>query len=114
MKRGCKKSLRDIKEWLEPVGIPAAELRFLKPQKPPYAVYLCEEEITGGDTKNLICTRDVSVEVYAEKAEREKEQEIERLLDAEAIPYEKRRVWLESEKLFETIYDFTLIESKEE
>jgi hypothetical protein len=100
----------DVKTWLETTGMKAAELRFLKPPSRPYIIFLDNKEVRGAATRNCIANRDITIELYSDKIDNEAEQKIEDLLNEKAIEYTKDRTWIDSEKLFQTLYDFNLIE----
>lgn len=100
----------DIKTWLENTGMKVAEERFLKPPAPPYVIFTDNIDIGGADNKNCIADRNISIELYSLKIDHISENLIENLLNEKAINYKRDRIWLDTEMLFETIYDFKLIE----
>lgn len=102
--------LTDIKTWLETTGMKAAEERFLKPPALPYIEFLEDTDVSGADNKNCIANRKVTTELYSGIINREAEQKIEDLLNVKAIEYKKERTWIDSEKFFQTVYDFNLLE----
>jgi len=91
----------DIKPWLEITGYKVAEERFLKPPAFPYIIFTEEINISGADNK---------IELYSEKIDKISEKKIEDLLNGKAIEFKKDRTWIESEKFFQTVYDFSLTE----
>lgn len=99
----------DIQTWLETTEIPVKKLRFLKPPSFPYIVWLESSETRGADDKNLIKSRDITIELYFE-TESDAEAKIEVLLNALPVEFSKDTVWLDSEKMYETIYNFELEE----
>lgn len=102
--------LTDVKKLLETTGMSVAETCFLKPPSLPYIIFIEEIEFRGSDHKNCIANRDISVELYSTKINKEKENLIEKLLNDKSIEYRKNRTWINSEELFQTVYDFYLIE----
>ncbi|SKA99781.1 hypothetical protein SAMN05443428_13810 [Caloramator quimbayensis] len=102
--------LTDIKAWLETTGFKVAEERFLKPPQLPYLIYIENKEIDGADDKNFIANRNITVELYTDKIDHAAEEKIETLLNEKAIKYRVNRTWIDSEKFYETIYEFNLIE----
>lgn len=98
----------DIKSWLETTDYKVAEERFLKPPALPYIIFTEETDMRGADNKNFIADRKLSIELYSDKINREAEKKIENLL--EQIEYKKDRTWIDSEKFFQTVYDFNLLE----
>ncbi len=102
--------LTDIKKLLEKTCMKVAETCFLNPPPAPYIIFTDDIEVTGSDNKNCIYNRDISVELYSERINREKEILIENLLNKNSIEFEKNRTWIDSENLFQTVYDFFLKE----
>ena len=62
----------DIKNFLERTGMKVAENCFLKPSALPYIVFLDNTSISGADDKNCLLDRDIIVELYSEKINKEK------------------------------------------
>lgn len=102
--------LTNVKEMLELTGLKVAENCFLRPPALPYIVFLEESNYSGSDRRNTLCERDITVELYSEKINREKEKAIEDILNNNSISYIKSRKWIDSEKFFQTMYDFQLYE----
>lgn len=102
--------LMDIKTWLEVAGMKAAEERFLKPPALPYLIFTEELNSGGADDKNCIADRRISIELYSDKINRDAETKIENLLNERAIEFKRDRQWIDSEKFFQTVYDFNLVE----
>jgi hypothetical protein len=100
----------DVETWLEATGLKVSEERFLKPPPLPYIVFTEDNDISGADDKNCIASRDISVELYALKVDHPSENLIENLLNEKAISFRRDRMWLDTEGMFETIYDFNLVE----
>lgn len=89
------------------------EVRFLKPPRVTYAVYLDARDVRGPDNLNALIEHDVSIELYEYQPDPSAEQRIEEQFDRLGIPYEKQtRYWLQSEQLYQVIYDFTYIEKR--
>lgn len=99
-----------IETWLESTGLLVSEERFLKPPPLPYIVFTENKDVSGSDGKNCIASRDISVELYALKVDHPSEDLIESLLNEKAISFKRDRIWLDTEMMFETIYDFNLVE----
>jgi hypothetical protein len=102
----------DIKALLQETGLPVREQRFLGVMPLPAIVYSDDVEIGGADLKNNLITHNIGIEFYAENIDLENETKIERLLDSMPIHYTRSRDWIESEKFFSTIYEFTITERK--
>jgi hypothetical protein len=87
------------------------ETRFLKPPTTSYCVYFDSITRRGADAKNLIKEHSYTIELYAYTKDAEAEAKIEQALDEYAIPYEKlERTWLDSESLYQTVFNFDFIE----
>ena len=100
----------DVKAWLETTGMKVAEDRFLKPPSFPYIVFTDNTDVSGADNKNFLVDRMISIEMYSDKINRDAEQNIELLLNQKSINYKRYRTWIDSEKFFQTVYDFNLLE----
>ncbi|OCB00399.1 hypothetical protein [Clostridium beijerinckii] len=100
----------DIKTWLELTGMSVAETCFLKPPPLPYIVFDDDIKTDGADDKNCLADRSITIEMYSERINREKEASIEKLLNEKAIIFKKNRTWVDSEKFFQTVYDFNIYE----
>lgn len=100
----------DIKAWLETTGMKVGEVSFKSPPPTPYIIILTTENVRGADTKNLISNRDITLELYSMKIDKEAEENIESLLNEKSIEYTKDRTWIDSERYYQTLYDFNLLE----
>jgi hypothetical protein len=100
----------DVKTWLESTGLKVSEERFIKPPPLPYIIFTENKDVSGADDRNCIASRDISIELYALKVDHLSEELIECLLNKMAIGFKRDRIWLDTEMMFETVYDFTLIE----
>ena len=101
-----------IKVLLEQTGLPVREQRFLGIMPLPAIVYTDDIEVGGADLINNLITRNIGIEFYAENIDLESEAGIEQILDSLPISYTKNRDWIESEKFFSTVYEFTITERK--
>lgn len=100
----------DIKSFLNKTGMKVAENCFLKPPALPYIVFLENSSVGGADNKNCLIKRNITVELYSEKINRQKEKSVENLLNNRLINFSKNRTWIDSEGFFQTVYDFNLYE----
>ncbi|NFF80436.1 hypothetical protein FDA09_11805 [Clostridium botulinum] len=100
----------DIKKWLETTELKVAETCFKKPPMLPYVVFTSNDNIAGADLKSCISNRDIIIELYSDSINRAKEKLIEDLLKEKSIEFNKNRTWIDSEKIFQTMYDFSLYE----
>ena len=102
----------DVKAFLEQTGLPVREQRFLGVMPLPAIVFTDAVDMGGADLKNNLITRNIGIEFYAETIDLENEAKIELLLDSLPVSYTRTRDWIESEKFFSTIYEFTITERK--
>lgn len=87
------------------------ETRFLKPPKSTYAVYMDSFTGRGADGLNLIKDHSYTIELYCYAPDPEAEKNIENSLDDLGLEYSKsERIWIESEQLYQVVYDFNFIE----
>jgi hypothetical protein len=100
----------DIDIFLNTIGLKHKEVMYLVPPALPYIIYLINSKISGADYLNCTSNRSITLELYSEKIDNISEAKIETLLNSNAIKYEKSRQWIDTEKLFQTTYDFNLIE----
>lgn len=101
-----------IKTLLKLTGLPVREQRFLGVMPLPAIIYSDDVEIGGADLTNNLITHNIGVEFYSESIDLENEARIEYLLDNMPISYTRNRDWIESEKFFSTVYEFTITERK--
>jgi len=102
--------LSDIETWLETTGLKVSEERFLKPPPFPYIVFTDSPDVSGSDDENCIADRSISIELYSLKVDHVSEVLIENLLNEKAIDFKRDRIWIDTEMMFSTIYDFNLVE----
>lgn len=89
------------------------ETRFLQPPKETYAVYNQSIRRRGADNLNLISEYDISIEVYEYAPDPKAEASIEAQLDNIGQQYEKaERYWIESEQLYQVIYNFSYMKKE--
>ncbi len=101
----------DVMEMLQETDLPFAYDHFAQGEspKPPFLCFLYpNEESFGADNHVYFHTPHMDLEVYTDYKDPELEQEIEEMLDAHELFYEKSEVWIESEKLYEVLYSVTL------
>lgn len=87
------------------------ETRFLKPPTTTYAVYMGSYASRGADGVNLVKEHSYTIELYSYKADPTAERKIEEVLDSSGIEYDKsERYWLDSEQLYQVVFNFDHIE----
>jgi len=78
--------------------------------KPPYIAYLSSYSSNlKADNKVYKKIDNLQIELYTSKKDLEAETVLEDLLDENEITYESTETWIESEKLFQKIYEVRLI-----
>lgn len=102
----------DVKAFLEQTELPVREQQFLGVMPLPAIVFTDAVDIGGADLINNLITRNIGIEFYAETIDLLNEAKIELLLDSLPVSYTRTRDWIESEKFFSTIYEFTITERK--
>ena len=96
---------------IEDMGLPFAYSHFAEGESPdpPFLVYLFpKNKHFGADGVVFYKNTQIDLELYTDKKDLKLEEKIEEILDREKIYYEKSEVWIESERLYEVLYEFTL------
>lgn len=89
------------------------ETRFLNPPRTTYAVYNDTKNARGADDLNLIMEHEVNIELYEYSPDPEAEARLEEQLDAHKVEWIKQsRYWIQSEQLYQIIYEFNYVEKK--
>ena len=97
-----------VNEILTATGLPYKESRFLKPPTTTYAIFNDSVDRRGGDNINLLSQHDVSIELYEYEPDPKAEKALEDQLDSRGIEYSKEaRYWLQTEQMYQVVYDFT-------
>lgn len=87
------------------------ECRFLKPPTSTYAIFLDSYTSRGADNLNLIKDHSSTIELYSSTPDPAAESRIETVLDNMGMEFVKNdRYWLESEGLYQVVYDFDYTE----
>lgn len=110
----------DLKEKLNRgTGLSIAEDHFVKPPQLPYITFLEDKEIRGISTDNLIIFNGVTVELYTSLPDTELETKVRNVIiddilknsnNDDEFEVNQNREYIESEQMYMTVYDFTLIE----
>ena len=97
----------DITNMLKEAGLPLAYDHFAEGEspEPPFLIFL----LPGSD--NMFADNGVyfkisqlNMELYTDKKDPELEEKLEDILTAHEIPWEKSEVWIDSEKMYEVLY----------
>lgn len=99
----------EVTELLEQSGIPFAYDHFAEGEgpDPPFLCYRTPNSVNFSADGCVYFRVDViDIELYTDKKDVALEQRLERLLSASGIFWNKDEYWIESEKLYEVIYEF--------
>lgn len=108
-------TLNDICTILKATGYPVAYSRFISSPttplpSPPYIAYLSAYSSNLiADNKVYKKINNLQIELYTTKKDLVAEKKIEDLLDANEIAYESTETWIDTEKLFQKLYEMRLI-----
>ncbi|MGG3924905.1 hypothetical protein ABET51_02725 [Metabacillus fastidiosus] len=103
-------TLIELKKILEATGYPVAYSHFDEQQTSPFITYLVHDSPSFfADNKVYKKINDVLIELYTTKKDLVAEKKLEDLLDENEISYEADETFIESEKLFQRIYEVRLI-----
>ena len=100
-------------ELLERISLPFTYHHFAEGESPnpPFVIYFIPEQ-DHFSADGVIYHKQLAVrfELYTDKKEPEKEKMIEQVFSQYQIYYQKESIWIEEEKLYETIYLFEMEE----
>lgn len=101
-------SYEEINEMMQEMGLPFAYHHFAEGEspQPPFLIFLSPGENTfSADNLKYYSFKQLDIELYTDEKAPEKEMEIETVLKEHHIFYNKSEVWIESEKLYEVLYE---------
>lgn len=103
-----------VKEILAAAGIPERGSRFVKPPAGSYAVWFDHITTDGPDGEPpRIFTHDVELELYEHRKDDAAVAALEAALSAAGLRWTKQdRLWIQSEQMYQTIYEFTYTETR--
>lgn len=103
-----------IKNILAAAGIQARRNRFPKPPDGTYAIWTDDIETDGADGQPpAIFRHDVDIEVYEPRPDDDALARLEAAMSAHGMHWTKQdRYWLQSEKLYQTVYSFSFVEKR--
>jgi hypothetical protein len=108
-------TLNDIYTILKATGYPVAYSHFTATTNnplpsPPYITYLSAYSSNfKADNKVYHKIDNLQIELYTAKKDLTAEKKLEDILDANEIAYDSVETWIDSEKLFQKIYEVRLI-----
>lgn len=103
---------REVFQMIKSIGFPTAYHHFEEGQEPekPYLVYLypgTNNFAADGTVYQGINRLDI--ELYTERKELESEKRVEAVLKEHGFFYEKTETYLESEKMYEVLYEMEVL-----
>lgn len=103
--------IKDFKQQLDTLGIPIAYRQWGKGEEPslPYILYYRDESNDFiADNKNYFESNQMSLELYSQTKDFELEEHINELLKNLKIPYKIYEGNLDTENMYEVLYEFTI------
>ena len=103
--------MKRIAELIKSMGLPFAYDHFAEGESPapPFICYLTPgSDNFAADGRAYYKINIVNIELYTDTKDPSVEQKVESVLGANGIFYDKTEVWIESEKLYEVLYQFEL------
>ncbi len=97
----------DVMEMMKELKLPFAYDHFVEGESPdpPFVVFLYPgSDNFAADGKVYYKVNRLNIELYTDLKDVELEEQVEAVLDGHGIFYEKSEVWIESENLYEVLY----------
>lgn len=97
----------DITNMLKEAGLPLAYDHFAEGEspEPPFLIFLFPgSDNMFADNGVYFKISQLNMELYTDKKDPELEEKLEDILTANEIPWEKSEVWIDSEKMYEVLY----------
>lgn len=102
-------SLEELYLILKGTELPVAYSHFNEITSPPYITYLSVSSSNFyADNKVYAKIYNIQIELYTKHKDLEVERKLEDILDKNEIAYETIEEWIESEKLFQKIYEIKI------
>lgn len=101
----------EVMQMMEEMKIPFAYDHFAEGESPdpPFICFLFpDSENFAADDVVYMEFSNLSIELYADEKDLELEDRVEAVLNAHEIFWNKSEVWIESEKLYEVLYQMTV------
>lgn len=98
----------EINEMMQEIGLPFAYHHFAEGESPnpPFLFFLSPGEHTfSADNLMYHSFKQLDIELYTDEKSPETEERVEDILRQHYIFYNKSEVWIESEKLYEVLYE---------
>ena len=97
----------EISEMMQEIGLPYAYHHFAEGESPnpPFTLFLSPGENTfGADNLMYFSFKTLHIELYTDEKSPETEERVEEVLLQHNLYYTKTETWIESEKLYEVLY----------
>ena len=101
--------MQDLMDLLSEIGLPFAYDHFAEGEapEPPFITFLIPgTDNFSADGVVYLKVDVVHIELYTNEKNPETEAQVETILDAHGIFYEKSEVWIEEEKFYEVLWTF--------
>ena len=101
-------SYEEINEMMQETGLPFAYHHFAEGEapRPPFLLFLSPGEDTfGADNVMYYSFKRLNIELYTDEKSPETEKAVEEVLTSHGIYYSKSEIWIESERLYEILYE---------
>ena len=98
----------EIHEMMQEIGLPSAYHHFAEGESPapPFVIFLSPGENTfSADNVNYYNFKKLDIELYTDKKSPETEKMVEEVLQEHEIFYQKSELWIESERLYEVLFE---------
>jgi hypothetical protein len=103
--------MEELLAIIKEMGIPSAYDHFAEGESPdpPFICYLLPgSDNFAADGRVYFKINDVRIELYTDSKDLAVEQKVEDVLDAHGVFYNKSETWIDSEKLYEVLYQFEM------
>lgn len=103
--------MEELLAIIKEMGVPSAYDHFAEGESPdpPFICYLLPgSDNFAADGRVYFKINDVRIELYTDSKDLAVEQKVEDVLDAHGIFYNKSETWIDSEKLYEVLYQFEM------
>ena len=106
---------QEIMTMMQETGLPFAYDHFAEGEspEPPFLVFLFpRSDNFGADNKVYQKINVLHIELYTDFKQPNIETQIETVLDAHGLFYDKTEVWIDSERLYEVAYEMEVIQNE--
>lgn len=104
-------TLSELVQILKATGFPVAYSHFQGP--PPSIPFITYVEVGSdnmhADNRTWQRVRNINIELYTDKKDLQAELTLEALLDENNLPYQTTETYIESEQLFQKIYEIGVV-----